>query len=121
MKIHRSQADALFSLFIRRRDKWTCRRCLKPFPEGAQNLHSAHIFSRRHWSTRHDPTNALSLCFTCHQYCGENPIEFARWCDKKFGAEAMDRLFALSHRVVKKSNSDEKLRVMALKQMLDRL
>jgi len=127
MKIRRSKADDLFSRYIRTRDNWTCRRCEKRFEKGAQGLHAAHLYSRRHWSTRHwtgspdVPSNALALCFHCHQYTGENPVVFAKWLDDLFGEEAMDRLYHMSHTVQKKTEYEERLRVVALGEMLARL
>lgn len=118
MRITRSKADALFSRYVRLRDNWTCQRCGKR-DEGGQEC--AHIYSRRHWATRHDPNNAVTLCTACHFYFGGNPLVFAKWCDEKFGEEEMDRLFKRSHSVGKKSKHDESLRVMALKEMVARL
>lgn len=114
MRIRRTKADALFSQFIRNRDK-CCQRCMK-----TDGLQCAHIFSRRHWATRHDPANAIALCFTCHEYFTGNPLEFARWCDQEFGREAMDKLFLRAHAIGKKSKHDEGLRVMALREMVAR-
>lgn len=115
MKIRRSKADALFSAYIRKRDGH-CRVC-----GATTNLEAAHIYSRRHWSTRHCPSNAIALCFTHHRYFTENPLEFSRWCDGEFGREAMDKLFIRAHTTAKKSKYDEGLRVVALREMLARL
>lgn len=115
MKIRRSQADALFSQYIRRRDG-RCRVC----PE-TDNLECAHIYSRRHWATRHDPDNAIALCFRHHRQFTEDPLLFSRWCDEEFGREAMDKLYIRAHATAKKSKYDEGLRVTALKEMLSRL
>ena len=127
VRIKRTTCDALFSNYVRARDKWTCQMCDRRFPKGAQNLHCAHIYSRRHWAGRHwtgskeIPSNAIALCFFCHQSSGENPISFARWCDERFGAEAMDRLYAFVHQTSKKTKYEEDLRIMGLKEMLARL
>lgn len=115
MKIRRTKADALFSQYIRTRDK-----CCRVRGCGKAETECAHIYSRRHWNTRHCPDNAIALCFSHHQYFTANPLEFARWCDQEFGREAMDKLFLRAHAVGKKSKHDEGLRVMALKEMIAR-
>jgi hypothetical protein len=120
MKIRRTKADDLFSQFIRRRDRH-CQHCGK-MGLGQGNmlgLECAHIFSRRHWATRHDPENAVALCFTCHQYFTGNPLTFAAFCRKKYGDARMNALDIRAHRIAKKSKSDEAMRVIALKAMLD--
>lgn len=114
MKIKRSTADALFSQFIRNRDK-CCRVCGK-----TENLECAHIYSRRHWATRHSPDNAIALCFVHHRKFTEDPLEFARWCDGTFGRDAMDKLSLRAHATAKKSRYDEGIRVMGLKEMVAR-
>lgn len=114
MKIRRTRADILFSQYIRNRDK-CCQRCGK-----TDGLQCAHIFSRRHWNTRHDPENAIALCFTCHEYFTGNPLVFATWCRTKFGERSMAKLDLKAHAIAKKSAHDEGLRVMALKEMVAR-
>jgi HNH endonuclease len=112
MRIKRTRADDLFSRYIRARDG-CCLNC------GATGrLECAHIFSRRHWATRHDPRNAIALCFACHTYFGGNPLVFAKWCEARFSAESMDELRLRAHQVAKKSKHEEGLRVVGLKEML---
>jgi hypothetical protein len=79
MNIKRHSADRWFSLVIRTRDGWACRSCGRSFEPGSAQLQCAHIWSRRHTSTRWHPGNAVSLCFSCHQTFGENPLAFNTW------------------------------------------
>jgi hypothetical protein len=79
MNIKRHSADRWFSLVIRTRDGWACRSCGRSFEKGSAQLQCAHIWSRRHTSTRWHPRNAVSLCFSCHQTFGENPLAFNTW------------------------------------------
>lgn len=116
MKIRRTKADALFSEYVRKRDKF-CQRCHR----SSDSLQCAHIFSRRHWATRHDPQNAIALCFSCHQFCTENPIDFTHWIIRRIGREQLDRLSTRAHVVTKKSKVDEKLRVIELSALLKTL
>lgn len=61
------KADIKFSLMIRERDKWTCRRCGKDHSENHAGLDCSHFFGRDHYAVRYDPENAIALCHTpCH-------------------------------------------------------
>ena len=92
MKLKRNKADIEFSNMIRERDKWTCRRCHKRHQKGSQGLHAAHIFSRGIKRTRHDPANALALCYGCHSWGHRNPLDFHDWVRKEIGPRKYDAL-----------------------------
>ena len=94
MQIRRDKRDALFSELVRERANWTCEGCGKASER--RFLQCAHIFGRRHRTTRFSPQNALCLCFGCHRHFTENPVEFANWCAEKFGKKEMERLGRLS-------------------------
>lgn len=103
MKVKRTPADDWFSKLIRELHNHTCAYCGKYCGEKHEHgrLDCSHIFSRRHKSTRWLVANAVAHCFTCHQYLGENPIEFAAWVAKEFGQERIDSLNKERNRVVK--------------------
>jgi 5-methylcytosine-specific restriction endonuclease McrA len=66
----KAKADKLFSLFVRDRDG----KCV--FCGTTVRLQCAHIFSRRNMRLRHDPQNAITLCFKCHfRYMHYNSAE----------------------------------------------
>lgn len=66
MKIKIDKADQVFSQYIRFRDKFTCKRCWKYYPEG-KGLSACHFWSRWHEGTRFESDNVISMCFGCHQ------------------------------------------------------
>lgn len=105
MKIRIDKKDQLFSKIIRLRDRFNCRRCGRYFPFG-HGLQAAHIFSRRHQSTRYDPDNASALCFSCHQYFGEHPTIFTAWIKKELGDVCYEALEARHAKVVKRTKSE---------------
>ena len=106
MKIRIDKRDTVFSKLIRLRDRFVCQNCGKYFPKG-HGLQCAHIFSRRHQSTRYDPDNACALCFTCHQYFGENPTIFAVWVVQKLLGEARYEMLRERHnRIVRRTKAD---------------
>lgn len=76
----KEKADKAFSLFIRGRDG-KCLFCDK----SDSRLQCAHIFSRRNARLRHDPQNAITLCFKCHfRYMHYNPAEGIAMFQKMF-------------------------------------
>ena len=87
MKLRRDSLDALFSNFVRERDNYTCQRCGKYYEPPTRAIHAAHIFSRRHKGTRHDPLNAISACHGCHAFFTGNPLIFTAWIKKRLGDE----------------------------------
>jgi len=109
--VKRDRADTFFSNFIRSRDGWTCQKCKKYYPEGhRQGLHCSHFFSRRHQSTRYYSKNACAHCFSCHQYLGGNPIEFAKWIEEYLGDEEYEKLIQRKNTICKRTKK-EKLEV----------
>ena len=66
-KIKRDKTDTEFSLFIRKRDKWKCKRCGRQHEEGSKTLGCSHYWSRARENTRFDPENADACCnLPCH-------------------------------------------------------
>jgi len=119
VKIRITTLDKLFSKYIRTRDKWTCQKCGRKYDamntKGLMGLHCAHTFSRRHKLTRFDTENADALCFGCHQYLGERPLEHYEWKKARIGEKRFNEL-SIRHRVVGKIN--EELVMIRLRQLL---
>lgn len=95
--IKRGPGDIAFSKMIRERDEWMCRRCGKEFLPSSRGLHSAHMFTRRIQATRHDPDNAVALCYGCHQYLDSHPDEKWEFWQDLIGAERLDALEGRAH------------------------
>tara|TARA_R100000988_G_C3888585_1_gene111718 strand:+ start:57 stop:470 length:414 start_codon:yes stop_codon:yes gene_type:complete len=92
--IKRNKWDKVFSDYIRTRDKWTCQRCGKYFPDtrGRGGLHCSHYFSRRSYSTRFDELNCEALCYGCHSYLGGHPEKHREHKIFKLGDEKFNNL-----------------------------
>ena len=89
----RSKWDKVFSNAVRTRDKWTCQRCHKFYPEGRrQGLHCSHFYGRAKYSSRFDFDNAEALCYGCHQYLGSHPEEHRKHKIMKIGVSKFNRL-----------------------------
>lgn len=81
--IKRDPADAAFSDCVRERAGWNCENCGK---SGLiAKMECAHIIGRKNKRLRHDPDNALCLCFSCHLHYTANPLEFSDFVKSKLG------------------------------------
>ena len=87
MKIKIDPLDVLFSRFVRLRAGGVCEYCDKP-----KRLQCSHFHGRRKKSVRWDGDNAAGLCFSCHQYLGENPYVHTEWFKKHLGSEKFEAL-----------------------------
>jgi len=88
--------DKLFSEYIRKRDG-KCLKCGKK-----TNLQTAHIHSRRHFNTRWDETNAVTLCVRCHLFWAhKEPVEFTEWVKKLLGEKKYENLKIRARTIVK--------------------
>lgn len=93
MKIRISKLDKLFSEFIRKRAVLRvngCEKCLKPMRW--KNLENSHFHGRGQKSVRFDPDNCAGLCFTCHRYLQEHPLEHVDWFRKHLGEDDFYKL-----------------------------
>ena len=93
----RTAADARFSVQIRQRDRFTCRRCGQAHAQNSMGLHCAHMFTRRIMATRFDPENAVALCYGCHSYIDSHPEEKLAYFRGILGDDRFDALAARAH------------------------
>ncbi len=122
-KIKRDKADAEFSLYIRRRDKWRCKRCGRQHEEGSKTLGCSHYWGRNHENTRFDPENCDSLCnMPCHeewekekQNKKEYKGEYTRYMIKKLGENGFKILMMNAHT---RKRKDRKLSLIIVKELL---
>lgn len=64
--IKEKHVDALFSLYIRERDNWTCRFCHIRIEPPTNKIQCSHYVPRGIRSTRFDTSNCISLDSRCH-------------------------------------------------------
>jgi len=121
VKIRRS--DKLFSLFIRTRDGWKCKKCKRWFPKPEDNegrtpgnLHCSHFFSRRAESTRFYPDNCDAFCAGCHKDFDSDRAGYEEWKKEQLG-ERDFKLLLVQHNSYKQR--DDKLDAMYAKKLLD--
>ena len=104
----RGPADDWFSKTVRARDRFTCQKCQKTYPENHAGLHCSHNYSRRHRTIRWDLLNALALCYSCHEWFGGNPVESGKWLEEKLGVSAIGLLQEKKDSGVKVPKLEEK-------------
>lgn len=116
-KIKIDATDRAFSLFIRKRDNWTCVRCGRFHGEGAGTIGNSHFWSRRHENTRFDPENCDSLCNApCHfKWGGDDRPEYVAWKKKQLGEQRYKMLMVRSQTYKKR---DRKMELIIAKQLL---
>lgn len=88
----KGKLDAIFSLYIRTRDKWTCRRCLKPQPYKSKGYHCCHMRGRKNESLRWSEINCFGMDYGCHSFIDSNPHDKEAWYVSQFGQETWDNL-----------------------------
>lgn len=121
MKIKLDRADIVFSLYIRLRDGACvfCKRKGSPNKDGQNvvGLQNSHFFGRRKESTRFDPENCDTACFSCHMYYGGDDINaYRNFKLEQLGQKKYDAL-VLRANTPRKRNRKESLEVA--KQLLN--
>jgi len=75
----RDKVDALFSHYIKLLSGGICKRCNHYLGIKSRGLHAAHCFSRGRKSTRFERDNCQALCYGCHRYLDQHPLEKAEF------------------------------------------
>lgn len=108
-KVKIDKADELFSLWIRYRDNWKCRRCGTQYTPPTSALHCSHFKGRGKEATRFEPANADALCYGCHRYFTAQPDEHVAWQKRVKGTRTVNRVIRQSSTYKKKDRAAERL------------
>ena len=79
----RRKADALFSAFIRDRDR-ICQAAGRDGRNCGGRLQCAHLEGRRNYRLRFEPMNAIALCEGHHRWYTDQPIAWAMFLERHF-------------------------------------
>jgi hypothetical protein len=103
MAIKRDAADTMFSDAVRMSRGYQCEHCKVMGMKGMGHpmIDLAHIYSRKHKSTRWDTLNGLSLCRACHMNFEANPLDFTNWLTGYVGQGYLDILNEKRNRIQK--------------------
>ena len=105
--IKTTKIDAIFSLVIRTRDRWTCQRCGAYFPEGRrQGIHASHFVGRSAKATRFHLDNCCAHCHGCHAFLGSRPLDFHAFIVERLGEERAMFMRLLGHSTCKFTKAD---------------
>lgn len=72
------KADVLFAASIKARDG-SCQNC-----GSTDFLQCAHLITRSYKSIRTDPSNAVTLCRSCHLRYTMRPLEWEDWVEERY-------------------------------------
>ncbi len=100
------RADEEFSLYIRKRDNYTCYTCGKTGSEKDGEMQCGHLFSRVNYATRWDEANGFCQCRGCNMRHEHDPHFFVGLFIHREGLEKYDRLY-IKHRQAVKFSSDD--------------
>lgn len=123
MKITIDKADAVFSQFIRLRDK-RCRRCgswVRFNEKGLPVSHTnSHYYTRGKETTRFEPNNCDTLCFPCHRlWGGDHRADYTAFKKKQLGEDAFKRMDVQAHMSVS-GFKDRAMSYIIAKKLLER-
>lgn len=116
--IRYSPLDALFSKYVRLRDR-CCQRCGR----AGGRLEAAHMFGRGQRSVRYDPENCYAMCGglspnSCHRWLDTHTTEKMAWLKARIGEE---RYHALQLRASLPAKMDPVLTKLALEARMKEL
>lgn len=95
----KKQADAVFSKWIRERDKGICYTCgIKKDPKEMQN---GHYMSRNHTNTRYSEKNCHCQCVACNMFRSGNMQLYAIRLETQYGQGILKELFREAHTLKK--------------------
>jgi hypothetical protein len=86
------ELDTVFSIFIKLRDDWTCRRCGIRTVPGNKYYDPAHIIKRGNHMVRWDERNVFGMDRVCHNFIDDHPAAREAWYITVFGQAAWDEL-----------------------------
>jgi hypothetical protein len=106
VKTLKSNADTVFSRYIRLRDSKNdigiCITCGQSVgANGKRNGQAGHFMSRRYNSTRYDEKNVHLQCAGCNMWGAGEQYKYSLAIDKRYGKGTADKLFQKAHMVHK--------------------
>lgn len=109
-KVKIDKADRMFSLYIRTRDGWKCKRCGNQYTPPTSALHCSHFKGRGKENTRFDERNADALCYGCHRYFTAQPDEHYKWQLETKGQKVVDDIIRCANTYKKKDRETDYLK-----------
>ena len=95
----KKELDAVFSKFIRKRDKGQCYTC--PRRDDPKNMQCGHFVPRQYLAVRFDERNCHCQCYACNMLYNGQPSLYAIKLQREFGEEIIEKLEHLRHEITK--------------------
>lgn len=100
----KKEADAVFSKFIRIRDKGQCFTC--PTKGRIEDMQCGHYVSRSRLTTRYDEENCHCQCVACNVFKNGNMVAYSVNLMKLHGKDIIEELHLRSQVLRKFSRKD---------------
>lgn len=115
----KKKLDKVFSVFIRRRDRFVCFTCHKVGDK--KSIQCGHYISRTYTVTRWDEVNCHAQCVSCNVFGGGNMAVYALNMVNKYGAKVLAELDAKKRREVKLSTLQLRILISKYESLAERL
>lgn len=86
----KKELDAIFSRYIRLRDKGQCYTC--PKKGEVKEMQNGHFIPRQYLATRYDEVNCHCQCYACNMLYNGQPGAYAVRLEIDFGLGTVSRL-----------------------------
>jgi len=87
---YKKELDAVFSRYIRYRDKGQCFTC--PKKDEPKRMQNGHFVPRQYLSVRFDERNCNCQCYACNMLYGGQGATYAIRLADKYGQEVVEEL-----------------------------
>jgi len=104
----KKKLDAVFSKYIRWRDKGVCFTC--GHTNDPKKMQCGHFVPRQYLATRYDEKNCHCQCFACNMFYGGQPSVYATKLEKVYGRGTVAKLEKLRTKIVKDFPYEEKIK-----------
>ena len=100
----KKEADRVFSIYIRMRDKGVCFTC--GCKKKWQEQQNGHYVSRNYLATRYDEKNCHAQCVSCNVFRHGLLTTYALKLIKRYGGNILQELDTLKNKPIKMTISD---------------
>lgn len=103
----KKELDAVFSKFIRNRDKGQCYTC--PHKAEPKRMQNGHFIPRQYTATRYDEKNNHCQCYACNMLFNGQPGKYALNLIRDYGPGIIEELEGKRFTVIKDFPYEEKI------------
>lgn len=103
----KKELDAVFSRYIRLRDKGQCYTC--PKKGEIKEMQNGHFIPRQYLSTRYDEVNCHCQCYACNMLYNGQPSAYAVHLVLDYGRDIIETLEAKRRDITKSFPFEEKM------------